>query len=174
MAKYDIRRMREEHKITQQALADKLKVSQGFLSSVEKLRYPFPPNRVNDLQMAFPDIDISDYEISEEETQKGNVGSFNKDSDIDINDSEVLMQLLKIISESSNSVNSAREDEREDNRDWRKRCEHYMDETENLRKELYELRIENLGLKELLMENGIDYKEKVEKIRSEVSAGKTR
>lgn len=167
MARYDLRRLRTEHKITQKDLAEKLKVTQGFLSSVEKWRNPFPDERIGDLQMAFPDIDLSEYEVAEEDIPKENVGSFNKHSDININDSKLLSQLLDLIGISSTSVEQTHETVRAEVMDWRTRYDKLNDTLEETRKERdklyrenYEFRAEIFRLKELLMKNGIDYEEK--------------
>ena len=68
MARYDLKKLRTAYKITQKELADKLNVTQGFLSSVEKWRNPFPDERIDDLQRVFPDADLTDYEVPERAT----------------------------------------------------------------------------------------------------------
>lgn len=160
MARYDLRKLRADQKITQQELAKRLKVTQGFLSSVEKWRNPFPDDRIDDLQKVFPDVDLADYEVAEGDVPKESMGSFNKYSDIDINDSKLLMRLLEMISQSSASVEQSRETESMEVIDWRTRYDKLTGETEQLRKENYELKNEILRLKELLLENGISYKKK--------------
>lgn len=67
MANYDLARFRREHGLTQRQLADKLNVTQGFMSSVETGRVPFPEERLKDFQAIFPDADLSQYEINEQE-----------------------------------------------------------------------------------------------------------
>ena len=65
MARYDLKKLRAAYKLTQKELADKLNVTQGFLSSVEKWRNPFPDERIDDLQRVFPDADLDTYEVPE-------------------------------------------------------------------------------------------------------------
>lgn len=162
MARYDLRKLRTAHNITQKELADRLKVSQGFLSSVEKWRNPFPDDRVDDLQTSFPDVDLSDFEVAEENVPKGNMGSFNKYSDIDINDSKVLSRLLELINRSSSSVEQSRETAIAEISDWRTRYDNLSKDNEQLRNENYSLKNEILRLKELLLDNGISYKKEID------------
>ncbi len=167
MARYDLKRLRTDQKITQKELADRLKVTQGFLSSVEKWRNPFPDDRIDDLQKVFPDVDLTEYEVSEEDVPRENVGSFNRHSEIDINDSKLLLRLLDVIGKSTTSLDDARSAESEETTDWRRRYDKLNDKYEELRaerdsllREKYELRDEIFRLRELLMKNNIDYEEK--------------
>lgn len=167
MARYDLKRLRTDQKITQKELADKLKVTQGFLSSVEKWRNPFPDERIDDLQKVFPDVDLTEYEVSDEDVPRENVGSFNRHSEIDINDSKLLLRLLDVIGKSTTSLDDARSAESVETTDWRKRYDKLNDKYEELRaerdsllREKYELRDEIFRLRELLMKNNIDYEEK--------------
>lgn len=61
MAKYDLARFRREHTLTQKQLAEVLSVSQGFLSSIENGRTPFPEERRKDFEKAFPGVNLDDY-----------------------------------------------------------------------------------------------------------------
>lgn len=167
MARYDLKRLRTDHKITQKELADRLKVTQGFLSSVEKWRNPFPDDRIDDLQKVFPDVDLTEYEVSDEDVPRENVGSFKRHSEIDINDSKLLLRLLDVIGKSTTSLDDARSAESEESTDWRRRYDKLNDKYEELRaerdsllREKYELRDEIFRLRELLMKNNIDYEEK--------------
>lgn len=167
MARYDLKRLRTDHKITQKELADRLKVTQGFLSSVEKWRNPFPDDRIDDLQKVFPEVDLTEYEVSDEDVPRENVGSFNRHSEIDINDSKLLLRLLDVIGKSTTSLDDARSAESEESTDWRRRYDKLNDKYEELRAERdtllrdkYELRGEIFRLRELLMKNNIDYEEK--------------
>lgn len=170
MARYDLKRLRSDHKITQKELADKLNITQGFLSSVEKWRNPFPDERVSDLQAVFPDIDLSDYEVPEEDVPKNNVGCFNRHSDIDINDSKLLSKIIELIGTSSTRDEKEMEGENAEINCLRSRIDKLnatidslREECESLRKEKYEYREEIFNLRELLLSNGIDYKEKKSK-----------
>lgn len=61
MARYDLARFRREHCLTQKQLAEALSVTQGFLSSVENGRTPFPEERRKDFEKAFPNLNLDDY-----------------------------------------------------------------------------------------------------------------
>ena len=61
MARYDLARFRREHCLTQKQLAEALSVTQGFLSSVENGRTPFPEERRKDFEKAFPGVNLNDY-----------------------------------------------------------------------------------------------------------------
>ena len=61
MAKYDLAKFRRDHGLTQKQLAEALNVTQGFLSSVENGRTPFPEERKKDFELKFPEVDLEDY-----------------------------------------------------------------------------------------------------------------
>ena len=159
MARYDLKKLRAAYKLTQKELADKLNVTQGFLSSVEKWRNPFPDERIDDLQSVFPDADLSDYEVPEEKV-KEMVGNDNMASDLNINDPEVLKQAMSLASAAGVTMEKAREDAVRDAKYWRERFDELEKEAKKLRTDNAELREEIWRLKELLLENGISYKKK--------------
>ena len=66
MAKYDLARFRREHSLTQKQLAEALSVTQGFLSSVENGRTPFPEERRKDFEKAFPGVNLDEYRSIED------------------------------------------------------------------------------------------------------------
>ena len=105
--------MRKEHGKTQKQLAHDLGITQGFLSSVENGRNPFPDERVEDLRKVFPGVDLTEYEVPEEEYPRylETVGSNNRFSEVRINDPETLRQMLEMLER----VN--RDTEKEKNRD---------------------------------------------------------
>ena len=161
MARYDLSRLRKTHNMTQSELARLLKISQGFLSSVEKGKNPFPDDRIDDLQSIFPEIDLSEYEITYTVPQTL-IGSDNSQSDVTVNDPATLNAMLQIIRETNKyeqqitEANSNRMFEMQD------RILTLTDELEKTRKDKYELKEEILRLRGLLRENGIDYEEKIE------------
>lgn len=159
MARYDLKKLRAAYKITQKELADKLNITQGFLSSVEKWRNPFPDERIDDLQRVFPDADLTDYEVPEAEVQKI-IGSNNSSSEFDINDPEILKQAMVLATSAGTTLEKAREDAVRDAKYWRERYDALEEETKKLRTENADLREEVWRLKELLLENGISYKKK--------------
>lgn len=159
MARYDLKKLRTAYKITQKGLADKLNVTQGFLSSVEKWRNPFPDERIDDLQRVFPDADLTDYEVPEEHV-KEMIGSGNSSSEVDINDPEVIKQAMSLASAAGVSLEKSREDAVREMKYWRERFDELEKETKKLRSDNSDLREEVWRLKELLLENGISYKKK--------------
>lgn len=159
MARYDLKKLRAAYKLTQKELADKLKITQGFLSSVEKWRNPFPDERIDDLQNVFPDADLSDYEVPEEKV-KEMVENNNTASDLKINDPEVLKRVMSLASAAGVTMEKAREDAVRDAKYWRDRFDEVEKEAKKLRTDNAELREEIWRLKELLLENGISYKKK--------------
>lgn len=66
MARYDLARFRREHCLTQKQLAEALSVTQGFLSSVENGRTPFPEERRKDFEKAFPGVNLDEYRSIED------------------------------------------------------------------------------------------------------------
>ncbi len=159
MARYDLKKLRTAYKITQKELADKLNVTQGFLSSVEKWRNPFPDERIDDLQSVFPDADLEAYEVPEDKV-KEMIGSGNSSSEVDINDPEVVKQAMSIASAAGVSLEKSREDAVREMKYWRDRYDELEKETKQLRSDNSDLREEVWRLKELLLENGIYYKKK--------------
>ena len=159
MARYDLKKLRTAYKITQKELADKLNVTQGFLSSVEKWRNPFPDERIDDLQNVFPDADLEAYEVLEDKV-KEMIGSGNSSSEVDINDPEVVKQAMSIASAAGVSLEKSREDAVREMKYWRDRYDELEKETKQLRSDNSDLREEVWRLKELLLENGISYKKK--------------
>lgn len=159
MARYDLKKLRAAYKLTQKELADKLNITQGFLSSVEKWRNPFPDERIDDLQSVFPDADLDTYEVPEAEVQKM-IGSGNLSSKVDINDPEMVRQAMSIASAAGVTLEKAREDAVRDAKYWRDRFDNLEKEAKKLRTDNAELREEIWRLKELLLENGISYKKK--------------
>ena len=159
MARYDLKKLRTAYKITQKELADKLNVTQGFLSSVEKWRNPFPDERIDDLQSVFPDADLEAYEVPEDKV-KEMIGSGNSSSEVDINDPEVVKQAMSIVTAAGVSLEKSREDAVREMKYWRDRYDELEKETKQLRSDNSDLREEVWRLKELLLENGISYKKK--------------
>ncbi len=50
MARYNIAQLRKDEGMTQQELASRLKISQGFLSSIETAKNNFPADKVEILK----------------------------------------------------------------------------------------------------------------------------
>ena len=155
MARYNLVALRKEAQMSQKELADRLGISQGFLSNVENGRSPFPEERIEELQAIFPDIDISKYEITDE-AKNTSIGSNN--SNITINESRIMEQFGILLEKAISK------DESGDITDERKRCARLSEEldesrseSERLRRENYALKEEIFRLKELLMRNHIEY-----------------
>ncbi len=153
MAKYDIKTLRSEFGITQKELADRLNISQGFLSSVESGRNPFPDERVTDLQAIFPEVNLEEYEICTT-TKRTIIGSHNNNSEVKINDSELIEKIVDAVAQIPRGESSA--DEKRSER-LSEQLDDAREESERLRKENYSLQSEIFRLKELLIKNGISY-----------------
>lgn len=163
MAQYDLKRLRKEKGLTQQELAKHLNLSQGFLSSVEAGRNPFPDERVNDLQSLFPDLNLEDYEVTEiAKVAKMEIGSNNTDSEIKINDPDSFSTLITFL---RTTVEESRKDKQENigeienlrtrNEKLIERYDHMMDQLEEVRKQLFDAREEIWWLRTVLADHGI-------------------
>lgn len=67
MTTYDLTKFRRDFNLTQKQLAEALNVTQGFLSSVENGYTPFPEERRKDLESQFPDVDLNDYRVQNDD-----------------------------------------------------------------------------------------------------------
>ena len=159
MARYDLPKLRKTLNMPQKELARLLNVTQGFLSSVENGRNPFPDDRVDDLQSVFPDVDLSDYEVTPQSAQT-TIGSGNSQSDITVNDPATLKAMMQIIRETNKDEQSVVEGASSRLFEMQDRIMALTDELEKTRKEKYELKDEIYRLQDLLRENGIDYTKK--------------
>lgn len=163
MARFDLARLRKTLKITQKELAETLNITQGFLSSVENGRNPFPDDRVDDLRKAYPQIDLSDYEGMPEPKSASSIGSDNWFSQIHVNDPETFKAFMEFVSHRNNADEATAQDTAVKLTQCQERLMSLSDELEKTRKEKYNLMEENLRLKDLLRKNGIEYSEKQEK-----------
>lgn len=163
MAQYDLKRLRKEKGLTQQELAKRLNLSQGFLSSVESGRNPFPDERVDELQSLFPDLSLENYEntvISKE--AKIEIGNHNTDSDIRINDPDSFSNLITFLKTTIEESRKEKQDNlgelealRVRNEKLTERYDRIVDELEDTRKKLFDAREEIWWLRSLLTEHGI-------------------
>lgn len=159
MARYDLPRLRKKKNMTQRQLAEALGLSQGFLSSVESGRNPFPDERIDDLQQIFPKENLEDYIATAPQKPSSAVGSFNLDSEININDPATLKALLAYASRQSKEVDNIEQTTGGEAKVYQERVLRLSDELEKVRKEKYDLLDENLRLKDLLRRNNIDFKD---------------
>lgn len=162
MARYDLPRLRKTLNMTQKELAGLLKVSQGFLSSVENGRNPFPDDRVDDLQGVFPKEDLSDYEVTSQNPQT-TIGSDNTQSEVTVNDPDTLKRMMELINSSIKDEKQVVEGMSSRLFEMQDKIMVLSDELEKTRKEKYELKDEVYRLQDLLRENGIDYTQKPQK-----------
>lgn len=154
MARYDLPRLRKTLQMTQSKLAQLLQISQGFLSSVENGRNPFPDERVDDLQKIFPNEDLSDYEVTEQKALSS-IGSDNLFSQVQVNDPETFKALMEY-------MNRRTREETEACAQYQEKILNLTTELENTRKEKYEYLEEVYRLRDLLRANGIDFTKKSE------------
>lgn len=159
MARYDLPRLRKKKNMTQRQLAEALGLSQGFLSSVESGRNPFPDERIDDLQSIFPEENIEDYAATAPQKPSSAVGSFNEGSEIKINDPATLKAFIAFATRQSKEVDSIEQTNGCKEKDYQERLLRLSDELEKVRKEKYDLLEENLRLKDLLRRNNIEFKD---------------
>lgn len=166
MARYRLLELRKENGKTQKQLAHDLGITQGFLSSVENGRNPFPDERVEDLRKVFPGVDLSKYEVGEEDYPHylETIGSNNRFSEVRINDPETLRQMLELLERVNRDTDKEKncdEDEIKRLREENARLSHRLDESRTKydasRDKEIELREEVWRLREILTSHGIDY-----------------
>lgn len=166
MARYRLLELRKEHGKTQKQLAHDLGITQGFLSSVENGRNPFPDERVEDLRKAFPGVDLTEYEVPEEEYPRylETVGSNNRFSEVRINDPETLRQMLEMLERVNRDTEKEKngDDEeikrlREENARLSRQLDEQRAKYDDCRDREIELRDELWRLRELLTSHGIAY-----------------
>lgn len=161
MARYDLPKLRKTLQMTQSQLASLLKISQGFLSSVENGRNPFPDDRIDDLQKVFPNEDLSNYEITSDEP-KNVIGNDNLFSEVQINDPETLKALLEFVNRRTREDTTTVHECSNVSTQYQERIMRLTDELEKTRKEKYDFLEEIYRLRDLLRKNGIDYEKKDE------------
>lgn len=166
MARYRLLELRKEHGKTQKQLAHDLGITQGFLSSVENGRNPFPDERVEDLRKVFPGVDLTEYEVPEEDYPHylETVGSNNRFSEVRINDPETLRQMLEMLERVNRDTEKEKncDDEeikrlREENARLSRQLDEQRSKYDDCRDREIELRDELWRLRELLTSHGIPY-----------------
>ncbi|MCH5236184.1 MAG: helix-turn-helix domain-containing protein [Muribaculaceae bacterium] len=86
MPRYDIARIRKENGISQNELAQRLQITQSFLSAIENGRSPLPIEKEEKLREIFPKADLSLYVLDKKDEEDKRV--------IDMTDSDLFNQLL--------------------------------------------------------------------------------
>lgn len=181
MARYDFKRLRKENKIKQSEICDAVGVTQGFFSSVENGRNPFPEDRVSRLHQAFPKVDFEKYRIAEDATPvtatPGSNNSNSNNSDVHINDPEFMKEVVELVKKSmieSMPVKDIVEAEKEVAQNESDRASFLAKENDKLRceaagyiKKIECLREEIQMLKEILMDNGISPKKAIQQYKLE-------
>jgi len=166
MARYRLLELRKEHGKTQKQLAHDLGITQGFLSSVENGRNPFPDERVEDLRKLFPGVDLTKYEVPEDDYPRylETIGSNNRFSEVRINDPDTLRQMLELLERVNRDTDKAKdcdEDEIKRLREENARLSHRLEEArakyDASRDKEIELREEVWRLREILTSHGIEY-----------------
>ena len=85
MPRYDISRIRKEHGMSQSELAQRLQITQSFLSAIENGRSPLPIEKEEKLREVFSSYDLSSYIQDKTDDEKRVV---------DMTDSDLFNQLL--------------------------------------------------------------------------------
>ncbi len=164
MTQYDISRIRKDLGLTQKELANRLRLSQGFLSSIESGRYSFPEEKVDILREVCSELNLEDY-LKEHNSDSTNVeiGNNNYSSDIRINDPETLQTLIYFLRSENYSIRGEIQAQlaelknlRDRNDKLSERNELLQDALEKSREKSFHLMEEILRLKGVLTEKGIN------------------
>lgn len=161
MAKYDIKKFRNEHGITQKALAEIMKVTQGFLSAVENYNSLFPSERKQYILDAYPEVDFEKYRLPDDDPKDGRGGKINSDNDdsvIKINDPEVIKKFIDLVRDELKSDKCDSKEAGHMTQDIMSLLDknaQLMARIEELQERNFEHLNEIIRLKTLLLENGI-------------------
>ena len=152
MARYDFQKLRKDIGITQKELADKLNISQGFLSSCENGKNLFPEDRVDDLQKLFPSVNLEDYEIKDD-AFNSEIGSRNSFSQVEINDPDTLNMIFSFLKERDLEFRKSQDSYLEEIKTLRmrydklnERYDNAKDEIDRLKETIIELKQKNFEL----------------------------
>lgn len=164
MAKFNLSQLRKDVGITQKDLADILEVSQGFMSSVESGRNPFPEERIGKLIAAFPSINLDMYRMAETNSDKSVTNSYNNQSPININDKELINFIFEQVNKATAMKNKQLETMQEELVSLRKSYHGLVETSEKQRaaiddyqQKIFALNDENMKLRMTLLENGIKF-----------------
>lgn len=164
MAKFNLSQLRKDVGITQKDLADILEVSQGFMSSVESGRNPFPDERIGKLLAAFPAIDLDMYRLDDSNEDKSVTNSYNHQSPIHINDKELITAFIEQVNKTTDLKNDELVRMQEELMSLRKSYQSLVDTSEKQRaaiddyqQKIFALNDENMRLRMALLENGIKF-----------------
>lgn len=164
MAKFNLSQLRKDVGITQKDLADILEVSQGFMSSVESGRNPFPEERIGKLIAAFPSINLDMYRMVETNANKLVTNSYNNQSPVNINDKELINSIFEQVNKATALKNKEIERMQEELVSLRKSYQGLVETSEKQRaaiddyqQKIFALNDENMKLRMTLLENGIKF-----------------
>lgn len=166
MPRIDITRLRKEHGLSQNELAQKLQITQSFLSAIENGKSPLPPEKEDRLLEIFSLDSLDDFLFSP------NRPSPATNSDIaEMTDSDLFNQLLSRFHKQAHSnEDHHHHQEHHDriealehhneillnhNESLLKRNDRLDSLNESLRSEIYTLRNEIFRLKSILLKNNI-------------------
>lgn len=165
MTRYDFRRFRKEHGINQKDLAKVLRVTQGFLSSIENGNNLFPTERWQYLYDEYPEVNFENYLMPEEETSKSNssgavdkTNSDNQDTSFNINDPVVINKFIDLVrDELTQSKKEVADDSqlRQDLMTLSADNNRLRDKIDSLQEKIFELQNEVVRLKYILADHNI-------------------
>lgn len=169
MAKrYDWKRFREDHGLTQKELAEKLEITKPFMSNIESGKSQFPTDRLSKLTPYYPDVNFDNYAVPEDVVKNQ---SDNKDS-LNINDPEFVKSITEMVTKlvltyQSQERKNISEIEKITSRDHeslvrsneklRDILDAKNDKIEELNDKIAALQEQILALKTILVEHGISY-----------------
>lgn len=101
MSRFNLSKYRKDLGITQRDIAEKLSVTAGFISNIEKGRSHLPEEKVKLLSEAFPEPNIEDYRIPEDIVLQPTFSANTiYESPVKVNDPEVFDRIVGLLRES--------------------------------------------------------------------------
>lgn len=161
MADFDLKKFRRDFKLKQSDLQDILGITQGFISRVETGKEALPAIHYRTLCEKFGEAAVDKYLVNFEKDSNKLSHSIDNDGypklDEPINESEILKFTNERLTEFGTFLKELANDRKEQN----DMINHFINENNELKYKLDELRSEINRLKELLNKHGIDYKRAV-------------
>lgn len=173
MTTLDLQKIRKEFNVTQKALADMLNINQSFLSNIENGRSPLPPDKREKILQAFNISRPEDYtiEVSEPQNiknvQRSFIGGNNFTNNSSIESSELLIEIRKMLelyfgnNTESDNVSKILSDQLDKSAKrisvLEEKNESLYEKIDKLQARILSIQEENLTLRRILAERGIEY-----------------
>lgn len=173
MTTLDLQKIRKEFNVTQKALADMLNINQSFLSNIENGRSPLPPDKREKILQAFNISRPEDYtiEVSEPQNiknvQRSFIGGNKFTNNSLIESSELLIEIRKMLelyfgnNTESDNVSKILSDQLDKSAKrisvLEEKNESLYEKIDKLQARILSIQEENLTLRRILAERGIEY-----------------